>query len=902
MPEQLVDEILTVNIPDLPPDRRRACVGLSGGFVRLAVDLARHGGRIDALQDLGAYIKTRLSERELDAARLVSLFTKLGFREDVVGEFGDACTLVGIDPSEALRASATIKDVPGFIAHAGRFMYVTPQGIAYWLFDGAWNAWFATDPDRLLSQLKSPLLDRFLEQVSRVGREEVRRHVGGYFLGWARQLSPDHLQDVESVLRLKSLTEAAPEEYLPTLQDVIEGASEEQLLAIAGHSPQHDWGPRRHLVWMCEELTGLSGTFHSLESILYRLASTETEPGIGNNATSIWNQLFRIALSGTLLPFRRRCEVLEARLQAASKIDADLVTGALSEIFTAPLVRRVIPASIRRYSEPPEWFPPTREEYLECLNCAVALLELTTRNPSTAPQAYQIALQNTRSLLSRGFLDALREKMAPSILAAGLSGHLVQEVENYLDLDDLDAGLGLDSDAYRDRVRSWLSDISPQNTMILLQQEVGKDPWHYSRHERGKDRERWIAALRTIAEELCSSPSLLKAVLEWLCSPAARSAELFGAILGESDSTAVCLRPMIEVAEGTRETALLRGYVGAIVNKHSPLAGTVNAALDSLETTAPDLALQIGMSGGQLTHGVERAVRLLSGGRVSEGHVQGLVAGIWGMQLSSDQALAVMRLLRTGLEQDSEAYERVADNFFMLIAGVEEPAIPLDVAEVREELWALLSEAADRDHMQGHWWAATLESFLQEETSRVVHVASKGLRSVRSIADTTKKILNDAIGLSPELVMETLGSELLDPATGWRVALGHLRDLISAIPPATVKEWLQRVGADGARAIARHLPSPYLSPDGAPIVPELTEFVLEEYESDDEILRNFCAGLHSLQLYSGDIAAAHEKEAAIARRFLTHRLPRVRQWAEQEIRSAEETARHMRRIQEERLL
>src|SRR6185437_14883901 len=110
----------------------------------------------------------------------------------------------------------------------------------------------------------------------------------------------------------------------------------------------------------------------------------------------------------------------------------------------------------------------------------------------------------------------------------------------------------------------------------------------------------------------------------------------------------------------------------------------------------------------------------------------------------------------------------------------------------------------------------------------------------------------------------------------------------------TVDAWLQRSGVDGARMLARHLPVPFINPAGEAIVPDLTALVFERFADDDDVFTAFCAGVHSLQVYSGDIAAEHEREGQVATRFKTHRLRRIREWAAREESESKESAEHWR--------
>ena len=150
----------------------------------------------------------------------------------------------------------------------------------------------------------------------------------------------------------------------------------------------------------------------------------------------------------------------------------------------------------------------------------------------------------------------------------------------------------------------------------------------------------------------------------------------------------------------------------------------------------------------------------------------------------------------------------------------------------------------------------------------------------------------------PEEVMAAVGAVMLDPTTGVNFFISKF-PLFTALPLDTVSAWLEAVGVEGSRKIARHLPHPYLDAAGQPVVPELTAWVLSHFEDDDHTFSEFCAGVHSLQTYMGDIAGAHESEAQDARRFFIHDLRRIRQWARIEHASALQNAQLHREWEDE---
>jgi hypothetical protein len=92
----------------------------------------------------------------------------------------------------------------------------------------------------------------------------------------------------------------------------------------------------------------------------------------------------------------------------------------------------------------------------------------------------------------------------------------------------------------------------------------------------------------------------------------------------------------------------------------------------------------------------------------------------------------------------------------------------------------------------------------------------------------------------------------------------------------------------------------FLNAEGKPSLHPLTEFLLTRFEDDDQTFNEFCAGVHSFQLYVGDIAAHREAEAKFAEAFLNHPLRRIREWAQREWQSGYAEAELHRMEQDER--
>lgn len=225
----------------------------------------------------------------------------------------------------------------------------------------------------------------------------------------------------------------------------------------------------------------------------------------------------------------------------------------------------------------------------------------------------------------------------------------------------------------------------------------------------------------------------------------------------------------------------------------------------------------------------------------------------------------------------------------------------LDDSRVRELVWRLMELTASDGGHEPYHWGKILEALAQSDPARAARLATIGLTGEGFYQEEyCEQLLTTLASQNPGTVMEQLGTVMLkDSERGLHFHIAVHRTLISALPAETVIRWLQKHGVAAARRLARHLPLPGLCAEGKAVVPLLTEFVLTEFEADDWTFNEFCMGVHSLQMYSGDIAGQHDAEAAMAERFLDHPIRRIREWAHAEIRQSRWQAQQAREREEE---
>lgn len=896
IPEEDVDTILEQNFITVPADRRRAYVYLSRGFIRFAADLcnqdyiiASDGNINSVLRDVRYYLKNRLNDDENDDKKLriveaISLFKKVGYRDDVAQELDLLCDILNLDKSKVLEIAQKLKDVPGYIAFAGRYLYITPEIIAQVSFEGAWTRWASSDPSAFLDKIPQPLLEAFLNRVSISSSEEVRRIVGEFFQHWATQLQPIDLSNLSKVEKLCVLIEINPEDYLPQLAQLVDRASKDELLKVTGEYG----GTRRSLVWLTEKMAAFPEFFRDVELILWKLALAETELNIVNNATHIWQQLFRIFLSGTSVAFSERIDLLETRLLTEDSEKINLAFECLNGVFTTENSRIVGSYLVAGRIPPQDWQPQTQEVLNECFDRAFSLLLKAGTSDIMELQigALNLAIQRLSTFINSGYLDQLKELLSKESLPQEIKVSLIRAIEDFLEFKS-DAPEG---------VKKWLESLIPNDFQGKLIQIVGKSPWGYSIRDH---QEVWQQEINILAQELCEDKELLKNQILWLASPQAIAVENLGSAMGQFDTDAVCLDTIMESVADTQATGLARGYIVGLLNNYPQHNTVVNEWIDKFEEQAPPIAYELFRAGGHTTKAIERALKLVDKGSLSLEYLGGFHPSL----LSTEEFYEILKRLVSSAKNKSESATNIAIQLISSRLGIDERESNdsiLKERKIKDLIFALLEATAQDIKVKSYNWEQIIKSSAQFNLDKAVEIASLAILSINEQQKMGAELfLVDTAKSHPDLVMEKLGLIILDDEYKWNFAIGKYPSLIQNLPLNTMKQWLISVGVVGARRIARHLSLPSLDDNAQPFVPPLTEFVLSEFEDDDETFKKFCNGSHDFQMYSGDIALQKNKEAEIAKSFLNYPLRRIREWAKYEINSCQQRAKYWQQRDEE---
>jgi hypothetical protein len=891
-----VEEVLKRNFPEVPEESRRRYADLCGGFIGLAADMctyhpqiAASGDLAPAMQSVEDYYRHRLPDNERRHVEAIALLSRVGFKRDEEKELLSLCTFCGLTSSEVKQTADRVHNSPGFVGVGGTYLYVRPKIIARVAFGEAWHRWANSDPDTFLSTFPPSLLDQFLERVNKSATEEVRLRTAQFFRTWAARLQPGSLTDGEVVERLCNLTETMPDEFLPRLRWLVEEANAEQLFGVKGNWIRQ-WGPRRTIVWLCERLAAFPEYFADVESILLRLALAESEPQISNNATHIWEQMFRIYLSGTALPFAERFARLRKYIHSQDVQVSKLAVSALGNLLDPFGSRTGGPFVVAGRIPPDEWVPSPKQAHEAVFEILNFLAEMThSQDASLARAATNIALEHMYNLLVRGYQEKLEDVLDPKVADDETRARIVGGIDHFLHLqsDYAPAQFKL-SPSQLETVTLWKKSLELTDLRGRMLTALSTNDWGFS----GNRRDEWLKEIKDLASAFFANPDSLLKEFRWLYSDAAKAAVIFGEHVGLLDREGRLLPEVMKSVLEYHDSGFARGYIYGLLSHNGNQIERVNKLLDSVQQESAQLAYELFIVGGAKTHAFGRTLALARGGKLSVRHFRNLGVGASGDDLSADNIVAVLEFLLHKADAGEPGAIETAIGIlaFHCLHRQPRPSSGFDNETIRALAWSVVEGASQNAGTESFWWSKLLESLLPYDAPRAATAAANGmLGKGLNQQDDSARVLLAIADAQPNVAMDAIGTAAMDEKRGWRFLVGRY-DVIKALPTQTVISWIDKQGVEGARRIARQLPAPFLSSEGVPTVPRLTEYVIQKFGEDKQVFNEFVAGVHNLQSYMGDIAGQKQNEADIARKFLNYPLRRIQQWAQIEIMDAEAQA------------
>jgi hypothetical protein len=329
----VLDDIVKRNEPNLWTEARRVVVDAAGGNVRWALLLANgvmrenvNPSELITADAIRAFItKTLPGGLDFLACSALALFTRIGYERELSEELDLVAGALGFDPAD-LRAAARALQENGLLSAQGRYRSIAPHPLAIYLANVGWQEFGDRIVQSLLPQIPLHMADRLFTRAGQMGNASATASAVAHILGPNGPFSSLESISVGGNSRLLiQLSIIAPDEVVQHLAELLEAASLENL--------QHASGVRRDLVWSLGKLVWHSRTFEQAADALLRLALAENET-YSNNATGTWSELFGLMLPGTAARPAVRLRYLERHATDVRAVARKLVAGAAASALT----------------------------------------------------------------------------------------------------------------------------------------------------------------------------------------------------------------------------------------------------------------------------------------------------------------------------------------------------------------------------------------------------------------------------------------------------------------------------------------------------------------------------------------------------------------------------------------
>ena len=159
-------------------------------------------------------------------------------------------------------------------------------------------------------------------------------------------------------------------------------------------------------------------------------------------------------------------------------------------------------------------------------------------------------------------------------------------------------------------------------------------------------------------------------------------------------------------------------------------------------------------------------------------------------------------------------------------------------------------------------------------------------------------VRSKASAANPSLAMQAIGNSILDSNRLPMFGVCIYRGLFEPIGLDAVRNWIELNGTEHLEYIARHLQSPYIRQDGEVAMQDITRWLLDDQENNQEAFDCFLMGRSDGAFHwQGDQTVNKREEMEP---FLNHPLRRVRQWATYEIERVSGDAKFFQKMDDER--
>lgn len=795
----------------------------------------------------------------------------------------------------------------GLARQQGRYVEVQ-RGLGRYRFATAtWPRLTSTASDFVSEMPTLRMQERFIDRVHECNanlREEIATSLIPWFLKRFPTVKIDLVQDRYSARLFAAYAELNPTFGLHWLHTAVSKATSEELLAFDARSDGSGfWRGRRNIVWLCEHLGQFPEHFWTCEAILYRLALHETEEGTANNSRGVWQRLFRPMFSWTAIPFEARFDHVMTKLKEADVHNQALVLESAMGAVFEQTGETALPKIVGGRPVPQEWKPATFAELHQIRAASAArIIDCGRAADSTLASCIRSrVIEQLGTFLSLGCISKLQEWLDPQDLDDASLRQLRNNLDYYVNFMGVRAE-GSDwlnvhpSEAEKTHARTlrsealqWQRLVAPADLASRIREATGR--YLGQHHSFSPSASEETEALYTsLALETISNPAVIGELIDWFDSGEAHSVGEFGRVLGRTDNAFVLFPRILDTLKSGRGTEFVGGYFFGISTVFGALPAQFAEILDLVGESHPAHILAITQRCDISDAGFKRLLRVAPHvGQNTSLSLSTLGYGNWGDLLNDEMKAQTVELLSSlGHGGDTYAYGVALD---LVLHWGHQDWTELPDSLATHAISVLEGCLTGNQRFRSHEWLHAIRklpaSYDQPRLELLARVATEARLDLDlDLTDGALDLLNQLAQKAPHTVMEAIGAKALDPKTRSVFFYQSFRGLFETIGLADVKEWLARAGSDGAVAIARHLLSPMPTAADPTQVPPLTEWLLSEFEDNDSVFDEFCAGRHAGQIFFGSLSAPFEGTEERMQPYLTHRLRRIREWAQYEIANA----------------
>ncbi|MDO8356198.1 MAG: hypothetical protein Q7U76_07400 [Nitrospirota bacterium] len=880
---------------------------LAKGFPKMAVLAARQDGiggkairSAEQVLERVVWGRRQRVEEAQRALEILSLFEWVGLTGRVDGEGKLIAEKLGGMTQDALVEHSKSFFSRGVVVQRGDFVQVAPIPLAASLGSTRLSllperrllAFFLEAPD----SLKTSLLRRMKWlDTSAEAKAFARSLLAADCLGNLAILNTESGAEC-----LDHLVHVDPDLVMVTIQRVFGGLADDELQQVRAG--------RRHLVWALEKLAFRKESFDGAAMLLRRLAASETEGNISNNATGQFKQLYQLYLSGTEAPPEVRLLVLDDGLRSSSPKEREVCIDALDRMLeTGHFYRGGGTEGIGSGERLKDWAPRTYSEISDFLRAAIKrLTDIAVGSDPLAPRAKQILGSRIRGLIGKIPLEEVKAFISRIVSRYGFWPEAVQKVNEWLYFNRKEAPKDLG-----DTVRVYFDELLPRDPVDLAvlythawQGDFCNPDVDYEREQATSiDFEYATRKATELAEIIANNPSMSDRALERFVVSDGKTVFPFARRLAEcAPSITKLFEAALAKTEQRQEAPnldLFRGLIAGADSRDTKAArDCIRLALNSVKLKQ-DAVSMIG-AGKLQSDDIQLVVSLLQSGDVTPWQCASLS---YEQRMEHLDTKDILPLLRELSQHGAEGLWAVLNIVSMVLRGGKELTKPL-VSNLQNVLVdPRLFDGMGRNGMRGHDLERIVSllaqrNLIDRQFARALVRQLLGICAPRmtgvfhDLDGPVRSSLKALIKRHPREVWAGISRLLLENDFLIRhrveglVGIEHDDCLgpgfLYTIPADFYLKWTRKDPARRASLVMKWLPVATKNADGSLVWHSAIESFISEFGDQERVLAALSSRLRP-QSYYGSPAPYLDPLVNLLKSWATHPRPTVRQWARDRI-------------------